>query len=225
MYIVIAGAGMVGGTLARRLLQNRHDVVVVEQDKEVCEEMTQRVGVLAVHGTATDFGVLQDAGIEKAEVAIGALPRDADNLAFTILARSSDVPRIVARMRNPVYESAYEMAGVTRTLDIGQLFVDQLVLEIEHPTLRQVATFGRGEASVVVATIPEGGRVDGKAVSEVGQNKRFPEECVIAGVYREADERFIIPRGKIKLRAGDQVFLAASTENVREAAQFLQRTK
>jgi trk system potassium uptake protein TrkA len=225
MYVVIGGAGMVGGTLARRLVRNRHDVVIVDSDRNVCEQMTKRVGVLAVHGTATDIEVLDEAGIEKAEVAIGALPRDADNLAFTILARNSDVPRIIARMRDPRYDTAYKMAGVTRTLDIGGLFVDQLVLEIEQPTLRQVATFGRGKATVVVATIPDGGRVDGQTVSEVAQNSKFPEECVIAGIYRVADEQFIIPRGGIELRAGDQVFLTAATENARKAAEFLQKTR
>jgi len=225
MYVIIAGAGMVGGTLARKLVQNRHDVVVVEQDRGVCEEITQRVGALAIHGTATDIEVLEEGGIEKAEVAIGALPRDADNLAFTILARNFDVARIIARMRDPRYATAYKMAGVTRTLDIGQLFVDQLILEIEHPTLRQVATFGRGKASVVVATIPEGAKVDGMTISDVAKSRHFPEECVVAGIYREADERFIIPRGSIELRGGDQVFLSATTEDVRRAAEFLQRTK
>ena len=225
MYVLIAGGGTVGGNLARRLVENRHDVVVVEQNREVCEQITARVGALAIHGTATDIDVLEEAGIEKAEVAVGALPNDADNLAFIILARNFDVPRLIARMRYAQYETAYRVAGATRTLDIGGLFVNRLVLEIEQPTLRQVATFGRGKASIVVATIPEGGRVAGKTVSDLGGDKRFPADCVLAGIYREAGEEFIIPRGGIELRAGDQVFLAAATEDVGQAAEFLQRTK
>lgn len=225
MYVVIAGAGMVGGTLARQLAEHRHDVVVVEKDQSVCEDITKRIGALAIHGTATDIDVLEEAGIRKAEVAIGALPLDADNLSFTILARNAGVSRIIARMRNPRYEDAYKVAGVTRTLNIGELFVKQLVLEIEHPTLRQVATFGRGKASIVVATIPDGAKVGGKTVSEVGQTRRFPQDCVIAGIYREAGEQFIFPRGGAEIRTGDQVFLAASTDRVREAANFLQETK
>jgi len=225
MYVVIAGAGMVGGTLARRLVENRHDVVVVERDQAVCEEISTRVGALAVRGTATSIDVLEDAGLRKAEVAVGALPRDADNLAFAILAREFGVPRIIARMRNPRYEAAYRLAGVSRTLDVGRLFVEQLVLEIEQPSLRHVASFGRGKASIVVATIPEGAAVDGRSVEEVAKARGFPTECVIAGIYREAEQEFIFPRGAIELRAGDQVFLASSTQTVREAAKCLQRLR
>jgi len=225
MYIVIAGAGVVGGTLARTLTQNRHDVVVVEREREVCEQMSAQYDVLAIQGTATNIEVLEEAGMAKADVAVGALPRDADNLAFAILARNFEVPRIIARMRDPRYETAYKLAGVTRTIAVGDVFVSQLVLEIEHPTLRQVATFGRGKACIVVATIPEGGAVDGKSVSDVGQDKSFPQECVIAGIYREATEEFMIPRGKVELRAGDQVFLAAGMSSVRQGAEFLQRAK
>jgi len=225
MYIVIAGAGMVGGALARRLVENRHDVVVVERERSVCEAVTARIGALAIHGTATSIEVLEEAGIRKAEVAIGALPRDADNLAFALLARHFEVPRIIARMRNPRYEAAYRLAGVTRTVEVGELFVNQLVVEIEQPTLRQVATFGGGKACIVVATVPEGGAVSGKSVSDVGRDRRFPRDCVIAGIYREAEGQFIIPRGDVKLRAGDQLFLAATTQAASKAALFLHRVR
>jgi trk system potassium uptake protein TrkA len=216
---------MVGGTLARHLVENRHDVVVVEKDQAVCEDISSRVGALTIHGTATDIDVLEEAGMNKAEVAIGAMPLDADNLSFAILARNAGVSRVIVRMRNPRYQDAYKAAGVTRTLSIQELFVKQLVLEIEQPTLRQVATFGRGKASIVVATVPDGASLAGNTVSEIAQNRKFPEDCVIAGIYREAGEKFIFPRGGAEVRTGDQVFLAASTDTVREAAEFLQKTK
>lgn len=225
MYIIIAGAGMVGGSLARDLVEKKHDVVVVEKNKDVCRDIARKLGALTIQGSATDIDVLEEAGIRKADVVVGAMPGDADNLSFTVLARNAGVERIIVRMRNPNYADAYEVAGVTRILDVGRLFVKQLVLEIEQPTLRQVATFGRGEACIVVATIPEGGTVGGKTVKEIGQSKRFPTDCVIAGIYRDESEQFIFPRGAAEIRTGDHVFLAASTENISEAAAYLQKTK
>lgn len=224
MYIVIAGGGTIGSTLARRLLENRHDVVVIEQDKAVCEQIAARSGAVAVHGTATDIEVLKQAGIRKADVAVAALPFDAANLAFALLAREFEVPRIVARMRSPRYETAYKLAGVTRTIDVGGLFVRDILIEIEHPTLRQVATFGGGKGCIVSAVVPERSVVDGKTVMEIAQHKSFPAECIITGIFREATDEFIIPRGGIGLKSGDHVFLAASADDVRKAAAFLQRT-
>lgn len=225
MYVVIAGGGILGRGLADRLVEARHDVVVVEQDRAVCEQITARTGALAIHGSATNIDLLEDAGIRKADVAVGALPLDADNLAFGVLARNFNVPRVIARMRDPRYESAYQGAGVTRALNMSAMFVRQLVLEIEQPTLRQVATFGRGEASIVVAPIPEGALADGQTVQEIARHRDFPDECVIAGILRGDENKFVFPRGAAEIRAGDQVFLAADADNVRKAAQFLRRTR
>lgn len=215
-----------GQSLAQALVENRHDVVVIERDEQVCEAVASRVGALVIRGMATDIDILEDAQIARADVAVGALPSDADNLAFALLAKNFSVPRVSARMRNPRYETAYTLAGVDRTINVSQLFVRQLVLEIEQPELRQVATFGRGKAAIVVARIPEGACVHGSTVAELAQSKGFPTECVIAGIYRKSDEgdRFIIPRGNATMQVGDQVFLAAESEVLRKAASHLQKT-
>jgi trk system potassium uptake protein TrkA len=227
MYIVIAGGGVLGGSLARRLVENRHDVLVVEQDRGVCDFVSSRVGALAIHGSATDIDTLQEAGIEKADVAIGALPTDADNLAFVVLAHGFEVPRILARMRTSRYEAAYRAAGASRCVNVAAFFVNQLTLEIEQPTLHQVATFGDGKAAIVVAAVPEGSIAHGKPVREIASAEAFPRHCVIAGIYRqgEAEQEFIFPRGDIEIHEGDQVFLASDTDTVRHAAAYLQRTQ
>ncbi len=225
MYVVIGGGGVMGRGLARELVKGRHDVVVVEQDRAACETVSTRIGALAINGSATGYDTLEEAGIRKADVAVATMPQDADNLAFCLLARNFEVPRIISRMRDTRYEAAYKLAGVAQALNVSELFVGQLVLEIEQPALRHIATFGRGKACIVVDRIPEGAVVDGQTVEQIVQNKAFPKECVVAGIYREEGEEFVFPRGPIEVRAGDQVFLAASTEGVRKASQFLRRTK
>jgi len=225
VYIVIAGGGLFGRGLAEKLVAGRHDVVVVDQDRRVCEQIASKVGALPINGPATSIEILEEAGIRKAEVAVGALPGDADNLAFGVLARSFDVPRVLVRMTNPAYESAYELAGITRSLNMTEMFVRQLVLEIEQPAVRQVATFGRGKASIVVLRVPEKARVAGKTVREIANDADFPGECVIAGIFTGDPEEFIFPRGNADIRGGDRVFLAADSDNLRKAAQYFRRTK
>ena len=223
MYVVIAGGGLIGGTLAAKLAENRHDVVVIEQDKAVSEALAASTGALVINGPATHIETLDEAGMRKADVAVGTLPYDAANLSFALLARDFDVPRIIARMRSPRYAAAYKLAGVTRTLDISGLFIHQFLLEVEQPNLRQVATIGGGKGCIVVADIPEAAAVHGKPVMEIARHRDFPNKCLITGIYREKTETFIIPKGEIELQSGDQVFLAADTDDVRKAAKFLQR--
>ncbi len=224
MYVLIAGGGVFGRGLARELVQGRHDVVIIEQRREVCEQITSRIGALTVHGSATDIETVEEAGIRKADVAVGALPSDAGNLAFAVLARNFDVPKSICRVRNPRYENAYKMAGVNMAVNMSRMFVRQIVMSIEQPEMQQVATFGRGEASIVVASIPEGARVDGKTVSEIAQDRNFPAECVIAGIFREEEGEFVFPRGPAKVRSGDRVFLTARADDIRQGVKVLRKT-
>lgn len=225
MYVIISGAGLVGANLAARLEDAHHDVVIVDQSREVCERIASGTGALVVCGNATDIDILIQAGVERADVAVATMRNDADNLAFALLAKSFEVPQIVARMRDPRYESAYSQAGVTATSRIVDVFVNQLLLEIDEPHLRQIAMFGAGEASIVVDTVPEGAAASGKTISEIAADPGFPAECVISGVYRPETKGFAIPRGPTKVESGDRVFLVARLPDLRRASKFLHRKK
>ncbi len=219
MYIVIAGAGLLGRGLAKRLVENKHDVVVVDIDEEACNQVYREYGAVSVHGDATDVDVLEDAGLDEADVAVALMRRDADNLSFSLLAHNYGVSRIFTRMRNSKYEEAYKAAGVTKIINVVDLYLDQFTLEIEQPELQRAATLGGGQASIVIISIPPESRGANRTVAEITQDDKFPEDCVIAGIYRE--DEFIIPRGDREIRSGDRVFLAATLEDVAKAAEYL----
>ena len=225
MYIVIAGAGLVGRGLADRLAEAHHDVVVIDFDAGVCEWMASHSGVLTVRGSATSIEVLEQAGMAKADVAVGTMRVDADNLAFAVLAKSFDVPRVIVRMRDRRYESAYKQAGASTTVNIADVFANQLLLEIEDPNLRQIATFGAGKAAIAVDIVPQGATISGKTVQEIAAEPNFPEECVITGIYRPDGQTFVVPRGSATIEAGDRVFLVAKYRDLRKASKLLHRKR
>jgi len=220
MYILIGGAGLMGSSLAERLAHNKHDVVAIDSDKSVCEDLTSRTGIVAVCGSATDVDVLEQAGIERADIAVAAMRDDGDNLAFSLLARRFDVPRIFARIRKSQSKPAFDLVGGAKTLSINDIFLNQMVFEIERPNLHHVATFGNGKANIVIARVTEGSIADGKTVAEVTRLKNFPGDCVIAGIFREETGEFIFPRGNQQFRTDDHVFLAAGVDAIRAAAGF-----
>ncbi|MBS3813449.1 TrkA family potassium uptake protein [Candidatus Bipolaricaulota bacterium] len=219
MYIVVAGAGLMGQGLIKHLVGNKHDVVAIDVDEEVCDRVYRNYGAVSVNGDATDVAVLEEAKIERADVAVGLMGRDANNLSFSLLADGYGVDRIFTRMRNSKYKDAYRAAGVTKAINIVDLYLDQFTLEIEQPKLQRAATLGGGEASIVVVEVPKNSPAANQTIAKITEDKRFPRECVIAGIYR--DDEFIIPRGDQEILPGDRVFLAAAFSNIRKAANFL----
>lgn len=221
MYIVIAGIGTVGAGLAAKLAENKHDVVIIDVRRETCDEVAARLGVVAVNGSATDIGILEDAGITKADVAIALMRSDADNIAFALLSRHFKVPRIVARMRDSRYRTAYEQAGATNVINPADIFIDNMILDIEQPSFLRVATLGGGKASIIILKIPKDSKADGKTIAEITREDEFPKDCVVAGIYRTDTNEFVIPRGDRKFKVGDSIFLVADAKDIRKAANYL----
>ncbi len=220
MYIIIAGGGIAGSNLTKNLVE-KHDVIVIEKEQSTAEKIYSRYGAVTVLGNATTIDVLKEAGIEKCDIAIAVMRDDADNLSFSLLAKNFGVEKILVRMREPEYESAYKMAGATNIAATMELIVDKFITDIEEPDVRKVASLGDGKAEVSILTIPPESRISGMKISEIVSQEKFPDGTVIAGIYDKKRDRFIVPRGNREIFAGNQVFLVASKEDMERAANFL----
>ena len=221
MRVVIAGAGIVGRRLTARLSSGRHDVTVIDLNRELCDAVSAEYGVIAICGNATDIVILEEAEITRADVAVALTGLSADNLAFSLLAHGAGVERIIARMPNPRYRAAYERAGVTSILDATGLFLDRLVLEIERPPVHQVATIADGQGVIVWIAVAEGSAASGLALDELRNDRRFPRGCMISGLLRADGDRLLFPTGRDRLLPADQVLLVGTIDGVTRAADLL----
>ena len=224
MYVIVAGGGMVGGGLVHSLLDNKHDVVLIEQYKELCDKLYAETGVVAINGSATSIEALNEAGIRKTDVLVAATGSDADNLACAILAKSFNVPRVIIRMRDPAYKNAYVVAGADSIVRVTDLMVNQIMMDIENPQVRRITTIGGGKADIFMIKVPDRAKVAGKSVQDIVENRRFPSECVFIAVYNQQTEEFSIPRGKQVINEGNELFLISAAENIKAAVDFLTAT-
>jgi len=221
MRILIAGAGLTGRRLAGQLAKGRHDVTVVDLNRELCEVASSQLGVSAICGNATDVSVLEEAEIARVAVAVALMRESADNLSFSLLAHSAGVNRIIARMTNPKYRSAFELAGVNTIVDVAGLYLDQMVLEIEHPQVQQVASIVGGQGLIVFVTVEEGSFADGHTLDELRSDRRFPVGCIVSGLHRAESEKLLYPTGRDRILPRDRLLLVGSIEGLTRAADLM----
>jgi trk system potassium uptake protein TrkA len=221
MYIIVGGGGMVGGGLARRLLENKHDVVLIDDRKEICDKLYSETGVVAIHGSVTRIEMLLEAGAAKADIVVAATAHDAENLAFAILAKSLDVPRTIVRMRDPAYENAYKVAGVDSIVRVTDLMVNQMMIDIENPQVRRITTIGGGRANIFLVVVPDGAKVSGMSVKDIAASSDFPSQCDFIAAYNPEKEAFAIPRGDQIINEGDELFMITTAGHIDKAVDFL----
>ena len=220
MKVIIAGGGRVGGTLAARLVTEHHQVTVVERDANICHRLFEDLGVLTVVGDATDPQALEAAGISTAEVAAGVLARDADNLAFATLVRATSNARVMVRMLDSRYRSAYRLAGVSELVEEADVVVAKMTTAIDFPQVAGSLPLAAGNAILFELKVSPRALVAGRTVAQVRAQPDFPRECVFIGMM-DPDGHTTLPDGSTVLRAGHTLILVARREELARAVECL----
>jgi trk system potassium uptake protein TrkA len=200
MYIIIVGGGKVGYYLAKSLLQDEHEVLIIEKDKRKGDIISTDLGAVILRGDGTDSGVMEEAGMARAELAIAVTGDDEDNLMICQMAKKKfDVKRTIARINNPKNEHIFKLLGIDNTVSVTDLILAQIEREIPAQSLVHLLTLREAGISFVEAKVPADSLVVGKPLRSLG----VPDDCVIPLIIRGG--KGIVPHGETRLVAGDEV--------------------
>ena len=98
MKVVIAGAGEVGTHLAKMLSKENHEIVLIDEDSEKLEKISNQVDLLTINGFANSIIDLKEAGISKADLFIAVTPFESRNVLACILAKDLGAKKTLARI-------------------------------------------------------------------------------------------------------------------------------
>src|SRR5271156_4063347 len=129
MYAIIAGAGKVGRNLTRELTGKGHEVTLIESSRAAYLANEEEFEHALQYGDATELGVLERAGIQRADLVIAVTGDDEDNMLVCQIAREKYLcDRIIARVNNPRNLQWFELLGVQPAVSA----TDLILRLIEH---------------------------------------------------------------------------------------------
>lgn len=211
MQILIVGGGLVGSTLAARLSQSGHDVVLIERDAELARRITARLDVQVIEADGTLARELRAAGIEKAAVVVAVTESDEANMVVAMLSATLfEVPRMLVRLRDSGHEEGFAWIARERHRDYRAINPDAAAVErirslLVVPGAIDVVPFMEGELLVAGFRIREGSDLAGLTVSHM--SLLFADApTLVAALQRGAS--WIVPHGGEELRAGDIAYFA-----------------
>ena len=216
MKAVIVGAGKQLYFLAREFISKGHSVAVVCGDAHDAQWIVRRLKATVLHGDGSIPSVLEDAGVQEAEVVIAATPRDPDNLVICQIAeRRFGVPTTLALVNDPDNQEVFAKLGVKNVVSLTDLVSRVIEHRTEAEEIRNLTIFAEGSINVTELVLPEDCPAAGKPLSAAG----LPRDTLVVGVVRGS--MAIIPRGDTVLAAGDRIVLVTLPASYGPAVKYL----
>ena len=212
MYIIIVGGGRLGYNLLKALLNEGHEVLVLEKDARICKTITDELGSVCFRGDGCEAATLAEVGTGRADMVVAVTGDDEDNLVSCQVAKHKhNVPRTIARIRNPQNAALFKKLGVDVTVSTTDIILEAIEREVPTHTVTQLFTIEeKGLVIVDVKISPESTTV-GKAVKEL----YLPKESKLALIIPGQGSAYV-PTANTVLLAGDQI-IAVTTPDSKEA--------
>jgi trk system potassium uptake protein len=211
MKVVIVGAGAVGFQIAKQLIDNGQDVVMIEKDRNHVAHVSNRLDCMVINDVGNDLNVLHKAGCETADFFIAVTDSDEVNMIACALVHSEfPNPLTVARVRNLEYSTA-------RIAERGLLGIDYVVnpeieaaraiiQSLERGALSDVMLFQHARLQIRPITVTAESILNGKTLRESGRSFEVP--FLVAAVFR--NKSYIVPSGDTAILTGDTLYVAGS---------------
>ena len=208
MYIIVIGGGEVGYYLAKILLNDGHEVLVIERSPSRCQFISDELGSVVMRGDGCEAVVLEDAGTMRADMLIAVTGDDEDNLVACQVAKHKfKVRRTIAKIKNPENEALFNKLGVDVTISSTKLILAHIERELPTHPLIQLLRLRGGDLDIVEVKIPAESPAIGRRLSEL----RLPAGSLVCLVLdKEAKPQ--VPSEDTVLQPEDEVIAVAKPE-------------
>ena len=208
MYIIVVGGGKVGFYLARELVSEGHELLVIEQDPSKCERITDELGDITLCGDGCEAAVLDNAGTGRANMFIAVTGGDEDNLVACQVARNKfDVPRTIPRINNPKNEAIFKKLGIDTTVSATAVILAHIEQALPTHHLIPLLTLRNSGLELVEAQLVQDSASVGRRVRDL----LLPQRSLIP-LLVDSDGFAKVPTPDTVLQDGDQVLAVTPPE-------------
>ncbi len=210
MYIIVVGGGRLGYYLTKELLAEEHEVLIIEKDAAISQTISSELGSVCLRGDGCEVATLVQAGTSRADIFISVTGEDEDNLVACQVAKHKfNVPRTIARVRNPKNEALFRELGVDICVSSTAIILEHIKHGIPLHPLIHLMTIQENGLDIIEVTVPEGSAAVGKKVGQLA----LPAESVLSLIIG-VDKKPVVPTADTVIQAGDRIIAVARPESM-----------
>jgi len=215
LKIIIVGCGKVGTTLVSQLIQEGHDITIIDTNSTKVQEIVNLYDVMGITGNGASYTIQCEAGIEEADLLIAVTGSDELNMLCCTVAKRVGNCAAIARVRTPDYSQ--EIGYLREKLGLALIINPELEAAREAasilgmPGALEIDSFAHGQSELIKFRIEEGNELAGQTLSNIDQKKM--DSILICGVERDGE--VFIPSGNFVLNEGDTISVLGTRKSVR----------
>jgi len=208
MYVIIVGGGNIGYFLAKRLFQDKHNVVLIEKDKDRAELIAKELDIVVIKGDGCEPQILEQADIAKADVLAAVTGDDEDNFIICQIAKEKfGISRTVGRVNDPKNERTFSELGIDVPINASAILAKIIEEEVSFSDFVNLLSFKRGKLAIVRVDLLEDSPVVDKQVQEI----TLPPSSVLVSIIR--GDTVVVPKGDTMLLPRDDIIALTTIEN------------
>ena len=203
-YVIIMGGGKVGYYLGRTLLEEGHEITIVEANPEVYGLVSRQLDCPVIQGDGSTHAILEKAGASRCDVFVAVTNRDQNNLiGCQVAKREFGVPKTIARAKNPKNEWIMQQLGVDVTVSSTAIISSLIESELPIHKIRTLLKLRVGQLEIMEYVLDGDSPAIGCQLKEL----TMPPHCNIVTILREGSA--VVPRGETSFQNNDLVLALA----------------
>lgn len=224
MKIIIIGTGKVGFSLAEQLLNEKHDITIVDTQDSALRRATDALDIMSVKGNGVSTDTLREAGAEDADLQVAATNSDEVNMVCCLTAKHLGAKYTIARIRNPEYNlGLHELKknmGIDMVINPENATAVEISRLLRFPSAANIETFCRGRVELMGFRLQEGDFLVNQPLHALSaQVKQL--SLLVCAVDRDGE--VTIPNGSFVPQVGDKLYLIGRPTSLDQFFRLLGR--
>ncbi len=216
MRIIIIGGGKLGISLAHHLVDEGHNVTMIDRSETVVQKSMDTMDAMFIHGSGVSANTLKEADVQHTDIVIAATVSDEVNMLACLTAKRLGAQYTIARIRDPEYLNTLSFLQKELSIDYAinpeRATAREISRMLRFPFAGSIETFARGRVEMVDFRAAEGDPVVGIPMKEMYKKNRQLPQVLFCAVERGTE--IIIPKGDFIIKPGDRVHVVSDVETI-----------
>ena len=196
--VVIFGAGNVGRTLLEILEQRKHKIWIIDERREVCNELASQKSASVIHGDVTDPSLLDELDLKEMDYIFAVSGSEEANFLAGVYAKQAGAQKVICRVDSLKHSKLLEKLGIESVVSEFTL-ASELANRVSSPLIHKLLNPAESRLELVEKEADK--NLKGKSVKEYERDQNFH----VVAIYNEGKYRLAKPMERIK--EGDRLII------------------